>query len=80
VVGPPPVADAGQNDRIAALDRRFRDAALERGFPYAGVFDALLADPVWMREVRLGDGAHPATAGYTLLADLVQPAWQAWIG
>lgn len=80
VVGPPPVVDAGQNDRIAALDRGFRDAALERGIPYAGVFDALLAGPVWMREVHVGDGSHPGAAGYALLADLVQPVWRAWIG
>jgi acyl-CoA thioesterase I len=30
--------------------------------------------------VRLGDGSHPGAAGYTLLADLVQPVWRAWIG
>lgn len=66
-------------------DRRFcfvgdRAAAAGSGFPYVGVFGALLAEPVWMREVRLGDGSHPGSAGYALLADLVLPTWRTWIG
>ncbi len=75
MIGPPPVADPVQNDRIAALDGRFAEAA----FPYVSVFDALLAEPGWMREVRLGDGAHPGAEGYDLLAELVLPAWHAWL-
>ncbi|OZM78080.1 GDSL-type esterase/lipase family protein [Pseudonocardia sp. MH-G8] len=80
VVGPPPVAEAGQNERIAALDSAFRAVAANCGFPYVGVLAALLADPVWMREVRFGDGAHPGADGYGRLAELVQPAWRSWLG
>lgn len=75
VVGPPPVADPAQNDRIAALDRRFAAA----GLPYVSVVDDLLAEPEWMHEVRTGDGAHPGAVGYELLAALVLPAWRAWV-
>lgn len=75
VVGPPPVPDPAQNERIAALDRRFAAA----GLAYVSVVDDLLADPVWMREVRAGDGAHPGAAGYEVLAALVLPAWRAWL-
>jgi hypothetical protein len=32
-----------------------------------------------MDEVRAGDGAHPGANGYRRLADLVGPAWHAWL-
>jgi len=76
VVGPPPVADAAQNDRIEALDARLAEAAS----PYVSVFGALVHAPDWMRAVALGDGAHPGAEGYDLLAELVRPAWEDWLG
>jgi acyl-CoA thioesterase I len=75
VVGPPPVADSDQNDRIEALDERFA----EQVFPYVSVFGALHLERDWMRAVVLGDGAHPGAAGYDLLAELVLPAWEDWL-
>jgi lysophospholipase L1-like esterase len=78
VVGPPPVADAAQNRRITALDERFAAVAAEAGVPYIAV-TALRDDPRWTTEVAAGDGAHPGAAGYDLLADLVAPAWLAWL-
>jgi lysophospholipase L1-like esterase len=75
VVGPPPVDDRAQNDRIEALDARFAEAV----FPYVSVFDALRIERGWMRAVHLGDGAHPGAEGYDLLAELVLPAWQDWL-
>jgi lysophospholipase L1-like esterase len=76
VVGPPPVADREQNDRIEALDERFA----EEEFPYVSVFGALQFERDWMRAVALGDGAHPGAEGYRLLAELVLPAWEDWLG
>ena len=76
VVGPPPVADAGQNERIAALDARFAEAVS----PYVSVSGALRVEPGWMRAVAAGDGAHPGAEGYRLLAGLVLPAWAGWLG
>jgi acyl-CoA thioesterase I len=75
VVGPPPVADRDQNDRIEALDERFSEEA----FPYVSVFGALHLERDWMRAVVLGDGAHPGAEGYNLLAELVLPAWEDWL-
>lgn len=75
VVGPPPIDDAAQNRRIAALDRSFAELCASRGTPYATVFDALVDCPVWSREVAEGDGAHPGAAGYQRFADLVWPVW-----
>ena len=79
MVGPPPVADRVQNRRIAALDAQFAAVCAETGAPYVTVFAPLRDAPVWMDEVAAGDGAHPAAAGYDLLTDLVEPAWQEWL-
>jgi acyl-CoA thioesterase-1 len=75
VIGPPPVADPEQNDRIEALDALFAETV----FPYVGVFDALRIERDWMRAVALGDGAHPGAEGYALLTELVVPAWEDWL-
>jgi acyl-CoA thioesterase I len=75
VIGPAPVADAEQNDRIEELDALFDEAV----FPYASVFGALAVERDWMRAVTLGDGAHPGAEGYALLAELVLPAWEHWL-
>ncbi|RVW11671.1 G-D-S-L family lipolytic protein [Prescottella agglutinans] len=80
VVGPPPMADVEQNERTARLDRRFADVCASAGVEYVGVFDALVADAVWMEEVRTGDGAHPDSGGYRAFASLVRPGWERWIG
>ncbi|RZT88017.1 lysophospholipase L1-like esterase [Pseudonocardia sediminis] len=80
VAGPPPVADAGQNTRIADLDTRFAEVCARAEVTYAPVFAALAADPTWTSEVAAGDGAHPAAAGYARLAELVRPVWRTWLG
>jgi lysophospholipase L1-like esterase len=79
MVGPPPVADRVQNRRIAALDAQFAAVCASTGAPYVTVFAPLRDAPAWMDEVAAGDGAHPAAAGYDLLTDLVEPAWQEWL-
>lgn len=75
VVGPPPVADAGQNERIEALDERLAEVVAS----YVSVFGALRMERNWMHPVTLGDGAHPGAEGYALLAGLVLPAWEDWL-
>lgn len=79
VVGPPPIADGAQNERIAQLDAVLAQVCAAARVGCVRVFDQLLDDPVWMREVAEGDGAHPGTAGYRRLADLVWPHWHGWI-
>lgn len=80
VVGPPPVDDDYQNDRIAGLDGLFASLCQRRGVPYVSVLPALRFDAGWRREVFDGDGAHPGAQGYALLADLVRPSWETWVG
>ena len=79
VVGPPAVADTAQTDRIADLDDRFARVCAGHDVPYVRVVTALAADPTWMAEVAVGDGAHPGADGYAVLAGLVRPHWQRWL-
>ncbi|WP_433079209.1 GDSL-type esterase/lipase family protein [Dactylosporangium sp. CA-052675] len=79
VVGPPPVDDEPVNRALAALDESFAEACRDLRVPYVSTLPALVRDPVWMREVRAGDGAHPGAAGYEALTRLVAPAWVRWL-
>ncbi|WP_433209041.1 GDSL-type esterase/lipase family protein [Dactylosporangium sp. CS-047395] len=79
VVGPPPVDDEPANRALASLDEAFATACRELRVPYVPTLPALVRDPAWMQEVRDGDGAHPAAAGYEALARLVAPAWIKWV-
>jgi lysophospholipase L1-like esterase len=79
VVGPAAVDDDAHNARAARLDTVLAAACLDDGVPYVSVHGALAADPTWRREVRDGDGAHPSSGGYAVLAALVEPAWTAWL-
>ncbi|BDU09325.1 G-D-S-L family lipolytic protein [Nocardia cyriacigeorgica] len=79
VVAPPPVDDDEHNARTAALDARFAELCATAQVPYARVHQPLSTDPIWRHEVRIGDGAHPDTDGYTVLADLIRPMWREWL-
>ncbi len=79
MVGPPPPADSGLRERAGALNVRLAQASASVGAPYVDVFDALLADPLWMEEIASWDGAHPGGEGYEHMAAIVtaHPAWTA---
>jgi acyl-CoA thioesterase-1 len=79
VVGPPPIAETDQNERIARLDTVFSATCGAAGVGYVGVFEDLLADRVWMQQVAADDGAHPGAEGYRRLADLVWVQWLPWV-
>lgn len=78
VVGPPPVADVEHTGRTAALDAHLGSTCARLGIPFVPVLAPLRGDPDWLREVAVGDGAHPGAAGYATLAALVWPRWQRW--
>ncbi|MET8652806.1 GDSL-type esterase/lipase family protein [Nocardia aurea] len=78
-VAPPPVADPDHNARSAALDEIFAEICASTAVPYVRIHHALRASPVWMREVRAGDGAHPGAGGYDILAELIEPQWREWL-
>lgn len=79
MVGPPPIAKAAVNARIAQLSQALAALCGELGMPYLETCAPLVANAVWMDEVAAVDGAHPAAGGYDALAALVQ-AWPAWTG
>lgn len=76
-VGPPPVADAQHNTRMSALCAQFQALSDELSVPYLPVLGPLLKSEVWMSEVICGDGAHPQSGGYNVLAHLVE-SWDKW--
>jgi acyl-CoA thioesterase I len=79
-IGPPPIAEAETNQRIAKLSASYATLCASLNIPYLDVFTSLSQTAPWMSEVALIDGAHPAAAGYAALAALVSQwsAWQAW--
>jgi len=77
VLGPPPVALPDADPRIAALSRDLAKLAAELSVPYLDLYAPLAAMPLWRLEITIGDGAHPGTAGYALIADLVE-GWAPW--
>ncbi|NAZ76205.1 G-D-S-L family lipolytic protein [Kineococcus sp. T13] len=79
VAGPPAIHDEEQNERTAAVDTAFARVCAQHQTPYVSVLPALRAHPVWRRQVREGDGAHPGAEGYQVLTALLLPTWQTWL-
>jgi lysophospholipase L1-like esterase len=80
VVGPAPVCEPAQDDRIRALSGTLAPVAARHGVPYIAVVDALCASPTWAAEAAAGDGAHPGAGGYEELARLVLAGgWLDWL-
>jgi acyl-CoA thioesterase-1 len=80
VIGPAPVDDPRQNERVKVLSASFADVSSNAGVRFIGVIEQLLDAPIWMSQVSAGDGAHPAAEGYDELAELILRAgWTAWL-
>ncbi|MDQ0792267.1 GDSL-type esterase/lipase family protein [Streptomyces sp. B1I3] len=82
VVGPPPVVDAGEEHlrRTAELADAMAALCRARHVPFIATTLELAGDPIWTREAMAGDGAHPGSAGYRRLAELVLAGqWHDWI-
>lgn len=77
IIGPPPVPNSEQNQRVKKLDSEFEKIAAALQTPYLSVFEVLLEDQHWISEAVANDGIHPAQYGYDKLAALVQ-AWPQW--
>lgn len=63
-IGPPATGDAGQDSRTRELDRLLAECTRSHGVAYACLFGRLTDDPVWLDDVKAGDGAHPGPPGY----------------
>lgn len=80
MIGPAPVDDPEQNERIRTLSAVFADVCHRAGVSFVSVVEPLLASQVWMAEVAADDGAHPAAEGYGALSQLVIAAgWADWL-
>jgi acyl-CoA thioesterase I len=77
VVGPVPVGDAPQNERIFDLCSVYADVAANLDIPYLPVARRLLSETAWLDEVRVNDGSHPGSKGYEALAAMVLE-WPDW--
>jgi lysophospholipase L1-like esterase len=78
MVSPPPISEFEQNSRTAELSQQFASVCHQLSVPYLDVFHPLLVSDIWLHEVAANDGAHPASAGYSELVQLVQN-WEAWL-
>ncbi len=79
VVGPAPISDLGQNERIRVLNDQFAAVCTHHAVAYVDTFIQLIAEPVWAAEVNAGDGSHPSTAGYERLTEIIFAPWWTWL-
>jgi len=80
VIGPAPVHDAEQNERLHSLSASFKDVCGEHSVGFLSVIEPLLASRVWIDEVAEGDGAHPGAAGYdTFAKHVLEHGWLDWL-
>ena len=77
MLGPPPVGDDKQNERIMALSQAFAQEAKALSVPYIDLFSPLASDAAYKREVSSNDGSHPRSGGYKKMAHIVSssPSW-----
>ena len=77
MVGPPPVLDDEQNERIESLSLALARETKALGVPYIDLFLALCSDDAYKREVAGNDGSHPRREGYSKMARIIgaSPSW-----
>lgn len=80
VIGPAPVGDDRQMDRIAGLSGRFAGLCEQMGVPFVEVAAPLRQSGAWRQEIAASDEAHPGAAGYEELARIVlDSGWLGWV-
>ncbi|MFI1235479.1 GDSL-type esterase/lipase family protein [Nocardia salmonicida] len=82
VIGPPPVIDGGEEHlrRTVQLADDMAELCGSRDVPFVATTKQLAEDPIWAGEAAAGDGAHPGSAGYQRLAELIlDGGWHSWI-
>lgn len=79
VIGPAPIADPAQNERILALSAALAADCASRLVPFVDVAPLLANDRAWLNEVASVDGAHPRRTGYATLAGLLEPGFTDWL-
>lgn len=81
VVGPAPVGDDQQMDRIAELSDRFAELCGQMGVPFVDVATRLRRSEAWRKEIAASDEAHPGATGYEELAQIIlDNGFLDWLG
>jgi acyl-CoA thioesterase-1 len=78
MVGPPPIDDDALNERVERLAARYADVARTLDVPFIDLFTPLFADEAYRTEVAANDGAHPRSAGYVRMAEIVRASEDWW--
>jgi lysophospholipase L1-like esterase len=78
VIGPPPVDDDPQNQRIQALSNAMKLEAEKAGLPFIPLFDGLIQDKAYLAEIAQNDGAHPTSCGYDTMTRLILDTSKWW--
>jgi acyl-CoA thioesterase I len=79
VLGPGPSGLDDHDQRARELGGRFELLCAERGLRFMALLDVLLASEAWTGSTAERDGIHPSAAGYSFLAEFLEPAWLAWL-
>lgn len=80
VVGPPPPADPRLREQVKVVADAQLDVCDRRLVPYVDTFTPLVGHEQWESDVASGDGIHPGSAGYGLMAWLVlHHGWDRWL-
>jgi len=84
VVGPPPVGERDQDERIRELSNQFAHVATHRGIAFVETAQPLGANDAWRSEAAANDASHPGAGGYAALAEIVLAAggrigWLGWL-
>lgn len=76
-IGPVPVGDPEQDDRIDVLCDLMQAKAAEINVAYLPVSCQLRNNQTWLQSVAEQDQCHPGSAGYGVIAEMVM-AWDKW--
>ena len=80
VVGPPPVGEPEEDERIRELSSQFAHVVTHRNLRYVETARVLSAHDVWRSEAAASDGSHPGAGGYAALAGIVlSGGWVDWL-
>lgn len=78
VVGPPPVDDEQQNQRIQTLSNAMQIEAEKAGLSFIPLFDHLIQDSTYLAEIAQNDGAHPRLTGYDKMTRIILDSGKWW--
>jgi len=78
LVGPPPIDDREQNQRIKSLCDQFKYHADLLSVPYIDIYSLLIDDQDYIQEISKNDGAHPKSNGYRKIAKIISQSENWW--